>query len=70
VRFVAVPWAEIRIDDRPGFLTPQAAPVELAPGKHRVVFSHPRFGRSEVEIDLSPSETRTIRHAFVSGAAP
>jgi hypothetical protein len=64
VRFVAVPWAEIRVDDGPSFLTPQASPVELAPGKHRIVFTHPRFGRSEVEIDLAPSESRTIRHAF------
>ena len=70
VRFVAVPWAEIRIDDGPSFLTPQAAPVEVAPGKHHVVFTHPRFGRAEMEIELAASETRTIRHAFVSAGEP
>ena len=69
VRFVAVPWAEVRIDDEPVFLTPRAAPVELAPGKHRVVFTHPRFGRAEIDLELSPSESKTVRHAFVSEAA-
>ena len=69
VRFVAVPWAEVQVDDRPGFLTPQAAPVQLAPGQHRVAFTHPRFGRAEMVVDLSASETRTIRHAFAPEAA-
>jgi eukaryotic-like serine/threonine-protein kinase len=70
VRFVAVPWAEVQVDDKPGFLTPQAAPVSLPPGQHRIAFTHPRFGRAEIVVDLSPAEARTIRHAFTPEATP
>lgn len=65
VRFVADPWAEIRVDDAPGFFTPRASPVTLPPGHHVVVFEHPRFGRFEEAVDLAPGESRTIRHEFV-----
>ena len=70
VRFVADPWAEIRVDDRAGFFTPRDAALELTPGEHRVVFEHPRFGRAELVVELEAGETRTIRHAFTRDALP
>ncbi len=67
VRFVADPWAEVRVDGATSFFTPRAAPLELEPGSHRVVFEHPTFGRAEVLIDLGPGEARTLRHVFARG---
>ncbi|MFQ5717966.1 MAG: protein kinase [Acidobacteriota bacterium] len=68
VRFVAYPWAEIRVDDGPPFLTPRALPVELPPGSHRVVFTHPTYGEAEVTIDVEPGETLDVRHEFEKAA--
>jgi serine/threonine-protein kinase len=64
IRLVATPWARVTIDDRPGFDTPRAAPLKLAPGRHVVVFEHPTYGRFETVLDLAPGENRVVRHAF------
>jgi hypothetical protein len=64
VRIAAHPWAEISIDDGTSFLTPRAQPVELAPGSHRIVFAHPRYGEATVTIDVEPGEERVVRHTF------
>jgi serine/threonine-protein kinase len=64
VRFAAYPWAEISIEDGPSFLTPRAQPVELAPGSHRIVFAHPRYGEVTVTVDVEPGEERVVRHTF------
>jgi len=64
VRIVAYPWAEVRLDDSVAFHTPQAAPVTLEPGPHRIVFEHPRYGKVEYTVDLAAGETRMIRHVF------
>jgi hypothetical protein len=70
VRFVAYPWAEVRIDDRSPFQTPCAEPVVLEPGRHRVVFEHPAYGRAEEDLDLAPGEDRVVRHAFPEAPRP
>jgi len=64
VRFVVDPWAEITVDGIRGFFTPRAAPFELQPGSHRIILAHPRFGRTELTLDLKPGESRTVRHVF------
>ena len=64
VRFVADPWAEIRVDGGDPFFTPRAAPLELSAGSHRVTLEHPSYGRVELTLDLQPGESRTVRHAF------
>jgi serine/threonine-protein kinase len=64
VRFVADPWAEVQVEDGERFFTPRAAPVALAPGRHRVVFQHPGLGRAEYTLDLRPGEERVIRHVY------
>lgn len=69
VRFVADPWAEVRVDGASGFVTPRASPLELAPGRHRVVFEHPTFGSAEIAVELKSGEDRTIRQVFAREAA-
>jgi len=65
LRVVATPWAKITVDDELTFHTPRAAPVELAPGSHRVVFEHPAHGRHVVNLDLEAGQTFTLNHEFV-----
>ena len=67
--FVAHPWAEIQIDAQAPFLTPRAAPIELAPGHHQLVFRHPRYGEVRESIVIRPGERRLVRHVF-AGARP
>lgn len=69
VAFVAHPWAEIQIDEQAPFLTPRAAPIELAPGPHQLVFRHPRYGEVRESIVIRPGEQRLVRHVF-AGAQP
>jgi hypothetical protein len=64
VRFAVFPWGEIRIDGGEPIVTPQAAPVALAPGIHQIEISHPTLGRERREITLSAGEQRTLRHVF------
>jgi hypothetical protein len=67
--FVAHPWAEIQIDEQAPFLTPRAAPIELAPGPHQLLFRHPRYGEVRESIVVRPGEQRLVRHVF-PGAQP
>ncbi|MCZ6714074.1 MAG: protein kinase, partial [Deltaproteobacteria bacterium] len=69
VAFVAYPWAEIQIDEQAPFLTPRAAPIELAPGSHQLLFRHPRYGEVRESIVIRPGEQRLVRHVF-AGAQP
>ncbi|HXV78153.1 MAG TPA: serine/threonine-protein kinase [Candidatus Polarisedimenticolaceae bacterium] len=67
VRLVASPWARVSIDGQQPFLTPRAAAVPLEPGRHLIVFEHPRFGRAEYEIDLAPGDERQLVHRYEEG---
>ncbi len=69
VRFVAWPWAEVRVDGQDAFLTPRARPLVLAPGRHRVSFEHPTYGVEQVTIDVAPGESRVVSHTFTEVAA-
>lgn len=70
VRFVAHPWAEIRVDERAPFTTPRAEPLELEPGSHEVTFAHPRYGTARRTIVVEPGAQRLIRHVFAPPEAP
>jgi serine/threonine-protein kinase len=67
VRFVATPWAEVRVDDGEAFWTPRAERLTLSPGRHVARFTHPTLGRAEVEFELAAGEQRIVRHAFAEG---
>ena len=64
VRFVAYPWAVVKLEDGTSFYTPRAESVALEPGPQRVVFEHPRFGQAEHTVELKPGEARVVRHVF------
>lgn len=64
VRFAVFPWGEIRIDGGPPIVTPQAAPVALAPGSHEIEISHPTLGKERRTLTLAAGEQRTLRHVF------
>jgi hypothetical protein len=70
VRFVAWPWAEVVSDDGLRIVLPRAEPVAMEPGKHRITFNHPRYGRAEYTIDLAPGEQLTLRHVYEGAPAP
>jgi len=67
VRFVAWPWAEVRVEGQPPFLTPRASALELDPGSHVVTFAHPRYGSVQLTIELAPGESRVVSHEFPQG---
>ena len=64
VSFAVYPWAEISIETGPTFLTPRAAPVELAPGRYEVALTHPRYGVVHRTIEVAPGESKLVRHVF------
>ncbi len=64
VRFVVHPWAEVEVEGLAPFLTPRAARVELSPGKHQVVYRHPKLGTVKRQITVEPGEERVIRETL------
>ena len=70
MRFAAVPWAQIRLEDGTRFFTPRAAPIEIESGRHTIVFEHPRLGTAEIVVDLEPGENRLIHHVFDGAPRP
>jgi serine/threonine-protein kinase len=64
VRFVAHPWAEVRLEDGRKIVTPSASSVDIPPGRRTIVFEHPRFGARDVVVDLAPGEERTVSFDF------
>jgi serine/threonine-protein kinase len=70
VRFVAWPWAEVRIEGLDSFVTPRAEPVALAPGSYQVIFEHPTYGRADYTLELVAGEQRRLRHEFEQAPRP
>jgi serine/threonine protein kinase len=60
LKIVAYPWAKIHVDGKYVATTPTADPIPLVPGKHRLLFTHSKFGSKTMEINLRPGEERLI----------
>ena len=60
LKIVAYPWARIHVDGKYVATTPTADPIMLAPGRHRLLFTHSTFGSRTMEIELRPREERLI----------
>jgi serine/threonine protein kinase len=61
---MAVPWAEISVDDQFRDTTPLDRPIILTAGMHRVRFHHPAFRDSVWEVSVAPKETVMISMTF------
>ena len=59
---------EVRIDGGAPLPTPIAQPLELSPGRHRVVFDHPERGRMRHFVDLRVGEEKWLRDVFGESA--
>lgn len=70
VRFVAWPWAEVRIEGQDSFVTPRAEPMTLAPGTYQVVFEHPTYGRADYTLELVAGEQRRLQHVYEQAPRP
>ncbi len=64
MRFAAYPWARISLPDGTAFHTPRAQSLTLEPGRYRVAFEHPSFGRAEYTLDLESGDKRVVHHVY------
>ena len=55
---------EVRIDGGAPLSMPIEQPLELSPGRHRVVFDHPEHGRIRHFVELRVGEERWLRDVF------
>ena len=56
------PWARVSVDGELwDTIPPQARPLILTPGDHRLGFEHPTFGTREVRLRVAAGEQRTVR---------
>jgi serine/threonine-protein kinase len=69
LRFVVHPWAQVEVGGDTTFLTPRAAPVEVPPGEHVILFRHPRLGTHKLRITVKPGEERVIRQVLPDESA-
>ena len=55
----AVPWATVDVDGVEIGKTPLAK-VELSPGRHEVVFTHPKFGQRKTSITIKSGKPQRL----------
>jgi hypothetical protein len=54
----------VRIDGEVKGRSPPLKRLEISPGKHTIELRHPQSTPLTLQIDLSPGEEFTVRHAF------
>ncbi len=54
----------MRVDGESRGRSPPLKRVEVNPGKHTIEVRHPQNAPLTLEVDLSPGEELTVRHAF------
>jgi hypothetical protein len=59
VNINAVPWAVVSIDGRDAGETPLGG-VELSPGSHEVVFTHPELGQRRQQVSVRSGEMTRV----------
>jgi hypothetical protein len=59
LQIVARPWAEVAVDGRAVGTTP-FRPLELAPGEHTVVFTHPDYKPFQRKITVTAGQTTRL----------
>jgi hypothetical protein len=64
VELAITPWGEIRVDGELRGRSPPLKRLEVGPGKHTLEVRHPQHAPITVQVDVSPGEEVTVRHAF------
>ena len=57
LRILAHPWAEIHLDGELIDITPIGKPLEVAPGRHTVVFKHPQAPDVQRDVEVIAGQT-------------
>jgi serine/threonine-protein kinase len=57
LRVLARPWAEVHLDGKLVDVTPIGMPIEVSPGRHKVVFKHPNAPDELRTIDVAEGQT-------------
>jgi len=57
LRILAHPWAEIHLDGELVDVTPIGQPLEVAPGRHTVVFKHPQAPPVQRDVEVIAGQT-------------
>jgi hypothetical protein len=66
IALAITPWGEVRVDGEAKGRTPPLKRIEVAPGKHTIEVRHPQSAPVTLEVDISPGEELTVRHAFAT----
>jgi hypothetical protein len=66
IALAITPWGEVRVDGEAKGRTPPLKRIELAPGRHTIEVRHPQNAPLTLEVDISPGEELTVRHAFAT----
>jgi hypothetical protein len=66
IALAITPWGEVRVDGEAKGRTPPLKRIELVPGKHTIEVRHPQNAPLTLEVDISPGEELTVRHAFAT----
>jgi len=64
IALAITPWGEVRVDGETKGRSPPLKRLEVNPGKHTIEVRHPQNAPLTLEVDLSPGEELTVRHAF------
>jgi hypothetical protein len=66
IALAITPWGEIRVNGELKGRSPPLKRLELAPGKHSIELRHPQSAPIALEVEVSPGEELTVRHAFAA----
>jgi len=66
IALAITPWGEVRVNGESKGRSPPLKRVEVSPGKHKIELRHPQNAPLTLEVELSPGEEFTVRHAFAT----
>jgi hypothetical protein len=69
LRLAVKPWADVTVDGRPLGQTPLGR-VELVPGRHEIVLTHPNYRPYRRWITLAAGETKALQVDLTQEGVP
>jgi hypothetical protein len=64
VELAITPWGEVRVDGEVKGRSPPLKHLEVNPGRHTIEVRHAQHAPITVQVEVSPGEEVTVRHAF------